>query len=185
MKFPIFFSLLSLAAIPAVLSTPTRAADEPAVEAAIRGAGTALQALDDFMSNTIRPHPDQNTRQKIENAISLQKKVVDELRRGARQIKHGPSVAVQEQIKLSDWGSALTTFYKRTMDEWISIKQFTVQTGQRNAVLDALLDLSEATVVFSDAYNTKANNVYAQQGNTKNKKDQLAHIERAVSVYRR
>jgi hypothetical protein len=191
MKLQILISFFWLLASAIAIAIPTypstsglESASAPPIEDAIRGAGRAFEALDNYMQN-IRRDLNRDAGQKIETAINLQRKVVDELRRGGRDVRRGNTINGQEQIKLRDWMQALTALYKRTTEEWISLKQTVVATGHRNNVLTTLLDLSEATLNFAEAAQSKIVSLIGPQAVTPTKNIQIAYVENAILSYRR
>jgi hypothetical protein len=77
--------------------------------------------------------------------------LIEDLRFGSREIRHGPSVNSYEALLLMQSVGSITQGLQSAVNGWIDSKRLIVAAGRKAVVLDELIAAEEASDVFSDA----------------------------------
>jgi len=177
----------SVIALPATeLNTPAIEREQdptPVVEKAMGDVGRSLERLESIFDNQVSWKTDAN--RATNDAQLAIDTVIKALRSGAKEVRKGSAIKIDESTKLLDWVNALTKLYKSTMDGLVKQKQVVSAAGTRSCgtnVVDSLVSLSHWTADFNDAVNGKMSVLSAGVGLTV-KTEQLREIKKAIAAY--
>jgi len=163
-------------------SQPGPAQGQPAIENAIKSTGQALEALYNELKGWNRLPKGQES-PAVKRAYDFQDRVVQEMRRGAQDIRGGGNVASAEATRMRDWLGAVTDLFSDSMDQWIEYKRFAVAANARANVYQQLRDLQTALNAWNEALVLRLPTLSTViQGTWRAR--QRRQIERAVSEYR-
>lgn len=146
---------------------------------------TTLGSIDSAMRSRPSGGDTAEAQRQTDNLLSLTNKAIEELRLGSRDIRRDqPTIGSLEGMTLMTPLNNLSTQLQRVADGWTSSKDMVVAAGKKSAVLNTMLDASEATIVFSDAIIQKIPLVeqYIGQGY---KTQFMNIIEKTIQIYKK
>lgn len=177
-----FFAFIAvLLHLGSIIASPEKR-DVTAIEIAIRRISSALQRLDAGMRSRPNGGDLAEAVRQSDRLMGLQMAVVGELRTSAREVRRGPNASMGEGYNVTQAFGNMTGLVQISTDGWLASLPMIVAAQKQDAVLNTLMDTSEATTIFADALIGKL--PYVIQAVASPQKTQFINIiEKSVAQY--
>lgn len=129
--------------------------DVTVIDASFKRITNSLNKLTAGFNQRASGGDSKKAEQETNKLLNLAQTSLEECRFSAREIRRGPNVNAFEAVGLLNMVNSLTSQIRTVVDGWVDAKRMVQAGGKKAAVLNALLDASEATTNLGDAIISK------------------------------